>query len=298
MNESGKSFGGWLANRRASRVGLIAGFLPLGLLGILSAAIVVTVAELKGWREAAIDCLIALAMLALLMMLLGGDWAQLAATGASAWVAAIALGVLTGAYASLTLSLQAILVFAMFGVIGFALIVGDPIVFWQKFLGGVIADLEQFGIEFAEPDALLALAPMMTGIVAASGISSSILALLLGSWWASRATGPDFKSMFLQIRLGYVIGIITLLASLAALLGLGFVAANLLMVLGVGFVFQGLSIVHWHAAARGWPGIYLIPVYLPFFMGGGFVVATLFLLAAIGFVDNWFGLRRTGADVV
>ena len=298
MSDTRTSFGGWLAKRRASRVGLIAGFLPLGLLGILSAAIVVTVAELKGWREAAIDCLVALAVLALLMLVLGGDWAKLAATGASAWIAAIGLGSLTGAYASLAISLQAILVVAIVGVIGFALIVNDPIGFWQEFLTGLIADLEQLGVEFAEPDALLALAPTMTGIIAASGIASSILALLLGSWWASRAGGADFKSMFLHIRLGYVIGVITLLASLAALFGLGYSAANLLMVLGVGFVFQGLSIVHWHAATRGWPGIYLIPVYLPFFMGGSFVVVTLFLLAAVGFVDNWFGLRRTGADVV
>jgi len=49
---------------------------------------------------------------------------------------------------------------------------------------------------------------------------------------------------------------------------------------------------------RGWPGMYLIPIYLPFFMGGSFVVAMLFQLAGIGLIDNWFGLRRTGADVM
>ena len=293
-----KSFGSWLANRRAARVGLIAGLLPLGLLGIFSAAIVVSVAELKGWREAAIDCLIALGALVLLMILLGGEWRQLAVSGASAWIAAIALGVLTGTYASLALSLQAILVVAIFGVVGFAVIVSEPVVFWQKFLTGMIAQLEGLGVVFAEPDALLQLAPIMSGVIAASAITSSILALLLGSWWASRAGGPDFRTMFLRIRLGYVIGGVALLASLGALLGFGSVSGNLLLVLGVGFVFQGLAIVHWHAAARGWPGMYLIPIYLPFFMGGSFVVAMLFLLAAIGFVDNWFGLRRIGTDVV
>jgi hypothetical protein len=293
-----KSFASWLVNRRASRVGLIAGLLPLGLLGILSAAIVVSVAELKGWRQAAVDCLIALGVLVLLIFLLGGDWRQLAASGATAWIVAIALGALTGAYASLALSLQAIVVIAIFGVVGFAVMVSEPVIFWQKFLTEMIAELEKLGVEFAEPEALLQLAPMMSGVIAASAITSSILALLLGSWWASRAGGPDFKTMFMNIRLGYVIGGIALLASLGALLGLGPVAANLLLVLGVGFVFQGFAIVHWHAAARGWPGMYLIPVYLPFFMGGSFFLAMLFLLAAIGFVDNWFGLRRMGTDVV
>jgi hypothetical protein len=293
-----KGFVGWLIHRRASRVGLIAGLLPLGLLGIFSAAIVVSVAELKGWREAAIDCLIALGVLVLLMVLLGGEWSQLAASGATAWIMAIALGVLTGTYASLALSLQALLIIAIFGVVGFAILVSDPVIFWQKFLTEMIAQLEELGVEFTDPEALLALAPMMSGVIAASGITSTILALLLGSWWASRAGGPDFKTMFLNIRLGYVIGGIALLASLGALLGLGSVAGNLLLALGIGFIFQGLSIVHWHAAARGWPGIYLIPVYLPFFVGGSFVAAMLFLLAAIGFVDNWFGLRRMGTDVV
>lgn len=293
-----KSFGSWLANRRAARVGLIAGLLPLGLLGILSAAIVVSVTELKGWREAALDCVIALSVLVLLMALLGGDWRQLAASGAVAWIAALALGALTGAYASLALALQAILVVAIIGVAGFAVVVSEPVVFWQKFLTGMIAQFKEVGVEFAEPDALLQLAPVMSGVIAASGITSTILALLLGSWWASRAGGPDFKRMFLQIRLGYVIGGVALLASLGALLGAGSVAGNLLLALGVGFVFQGLSIIHWHASSRGWPGMYLIPVYLPFVMGGSFIVAMLFLLAGIGFVDNWFGLRRVGKDVV
>ena len=293
-----KSFGSWLAGRRAFRVGLIAGLLPLGLLAIFSAAIVVSVAELKGWREAAVDCLIALGVLVLLMVALGGEWTQLVVSGATAWIAAIALGALTGAYASLALSVQAILVIAIFGVVGFAVMVSEPVVFWQNFLNEMIAQLEELGVEFADPEALLQLAPIMSGVIAASAITSSILALLLGSWWASRAGGPDFKSMFLNIRLGYVIGGTAFLASLGALLNLGSVAGNLLLVLGVGFVFQGLAIIHWHAATRGWRGRYLIPIYLPFFMGGSFAVAMLFLLAAIGFVDNWFGLRRTGTDVV
>ena len=121
MNGMRKSFGGWLVNRRASRVGLIAGFLSLGLLGIISAAIVVLIAELKGWREAAVDCLMAFGVLMLFMAVLGVEWAPLAVTGVTAWVAAIALGAMTAAYASLALSLQAILVISIFGIVGFAL---------------------------------------------------------------------------------------------------------------------------------------------------------------------------------
>jgi hypothetical protein len=36
---------------------------------------------------------------------------------------------------------------------------------------------------------------------------------------------------------------------------------------------------------------------MPFLMGPSLAVLALFVLAAVGFVDNWYGLRRTTADV-
>ncbi len=285
-------FGIWLAERRVSRVALIVALLPLGLMGIFSAAIVVCVAQLKGWREAAADCLIALGILLVLMVLMGAGAAQVAASATSTWFIALALGALTGTYASLTLPLQAIVVFAIVGLLIFALVVADTTAFWQDFLIELTDQLADFGVELAEPEALYSLAPAMSGMAAASAIASSIAALLLGSWWASGAGRMTFKDMFLQIRLGYVIGGLAALSGIATIFNLGPLAANLLLVLSVGFVFQGFAVAHWQVANRGWPWTFLLVVYLPFVMGVQLAVAVLFVLAAVGFIDNWYGLRR------
>jgi hypothetical protein len=290
-------FGTWLAERRVPRVALIAALLPLGLFGIFSAAIVVCVAQIKGWREAAADCSIALGILLFLTALVGVGAVQLTASAASTWFVALGLGGLTGTYGSLTLPLQAIIVLAVAGLLVFVLTVADTTAFWTDFLNDLTQQMVNFGVEFTEPDALFSLAPIMSGMAAASAIASSIAALLLGSWWASGAGSASFREMFLQLRLGYVIGGLAALAGVATLFSFGPLAANLLLILSVGFVFQGLAVVHWQVARRGWPWTVLLVAYLPFAMGAQLAVSALFVLAAVGFVDNWYGLRRTTADV-
>lgn len=287
-------FGRWLLDHRGVRIGLIAGLLPLPLTGVLSAAIVVAVSIAKGWRAAAVDCVIAMLVLGAVTALAGGIWSQLAASGLSTWIAAIGFGVLTRAYGSLTLTLQALIVVVLIGMMGFVLAAADPILFWEEALTDFAAQMTELGVQFSEPDALLALAPMMSGLIAASAVTSCMLALIIGAWWASGSGGPGFREMFVNIRLGYILGGIAVVAGIAATLLPGHLAGNALLVLGVGFVFQGLAVVHWLVSARGLPWMVLIPVYLPFFMGASITVMALFLLAAVGFTDNWYGLRRAG----
>ena len=291
------SFGGWLSNRRIPRIALIAALLPLGLVGILSAAVTVTVAVIKGWREAAVDCLIALCILSVLLVAVGSGSFQFIVSAAATWIIAVSLGGLTGIFVSLTLSLQIAIVLAVLGLFVFAIMVSDTAAYWEGFLTDFLVQMADFGVRVADTEALMSLAPVMSGMVAASVLTSSIVALLLGSWWASNAGGPGFKAMFLQIRLGYFIGALAAVSGLAAVFGVSPLAANLLLVLGIGFVFQGLAVMHWQVAKRGWPWAFLLLVYLPFCMGALFAVMALFLLATVGFVDNWYGLRRTNAQV-
>jgi hypothetical protein len=290
-------FGTWLANRRIPRIALIAGLLPLGLLAILSAAIVVCVAELKGWREAATDCVIALLILLVLSAGLGAGWSQVLVSAVSTWGMALGLGSLTGAYGSLTFSLQAVAILAVAGLLIFALTVADPIAFWEDFLVELVGQMGKFGVEVTEPDLLLSIAPAMSGIAAAGVLMTSVVALLLGSWWAYGGLGTKYRDMFLQVRLGYVIGTMAALSGIGAVFGLNPLAGNVLLVLGVAFVFQGLTVAHWQVANRGWPWAFLLVVYLPLVMGSSLALAALFVLAAVGFVDNWYDLRKTSAEV-
>jgi hypothetical protein len=138
----------------------------------------------------------------------------------------------------------------------------------------------------------------MTGLVAASAVSSSLLALVIGAWWAGDAGGPGLGEMFVRLRLGRVVGLATAVLGLLAAVGIDGLPGSLLLVLGTGFAVQGLAVAHWHARARGWPRVLLVLLYLPLLLGPSVAAVAWFFLASLGFVDNWYSLRRRDEDVI
>ncbi len=288
----------WLAERRTLRILFAATLFPLGLLSIVSAAAIVMTTVLRGWRIAIEDSLAALLLLLGLVALVGGSVPALLVSAALGWGTAIVLGGLVGRYGSITLPVQVVVLVAATGVLGFAVLVDDPYRFWLPVMGQLVTQLNQLGLDLAGPEALRPLAPMLAGIVAASLVMSSILALLLGTWWASAAGGPGFAWMFLQLRLGVVLGAAAAVAGLAAGLGLGWAAYGLVLVFGTAFALQGLAVLHWQARARDWGWPVLLAVYLPLLFGPLVISMAWLLWAMVGFVDNAFGLRRNGADVI
>jgi len=284
------AFGSWVVERRLARVVLVAGLLPF--FGVISAAIVVCVAIVKGWRESLVDCLIALIIVLGLAFMAEEGARQILFSCISTWGIALLIGGLTGIFGSLTLAIQVLVLLCCVAIIGFGVVVSDPVEFWTPILQVIAEQMQQFGVELADPGALMNMAPIMSGLFVSGTIASSIVALLLGCWWAGGARGVAFQELFAGLRLGYIIGGIAAVAGAGSLLGVQPLAGNLLLVAGVGFVFQGLAVVHWHVARRGLPWVILIPVYLPLFMGASMLVMALFLFSAVGFIDNWYGLRR------
>ena len=284
------AFGSWLVERRLVRVALIAALLPF--FGVISAAIVVCVAIVKGWRESLADCLLALIVVLGLTALTGEGLPQVLFSCVSTWGIALLMGGLTGVYGVLSLAIQVLVVLCSIGIIGFAAVVDDPLGFWEPILLIIVEQMQALQIELTDPNAIMALAPIMSGLFVAGTIASSIVALLLGCWWAGGARGVTFRELFLGLRLGYVIGGIAAVAGVGSLLGVQPLAGNLLLVAGIGFLFQGLAVVHWHVVRRKLPWVVWIPVYLPLFMGPSILIMALFVFAAVGFIDNWYGLRR------
>ncbi len=284
------AFGAWLVERRLVRIALIAVLLPL--FGVISAAVVVCVTVVKGWRESLADCLVALVLVVGLTVMAGEGLPQILFSSVSTWGIAVLLGGLTGIYGVLTLAVQVFVLLCCIAIIGFAVLVDDPLGFWQPILSLIVEQMQLLQVEFTDPNAIMALAPIMSGLFVAGMVASSIVALLLGCWWAGGAKGVSFRELFIGLRFGYVIGGIAAVAGVGSLLGFQPLAGNLLLVAGIGFLFQGLAVVHWHVVRRGLPGVVLIPVYLPLFMGPSILILALFLFAAIGFIDNWYGLRR------
>ncbi len=284
------AFGFWLVDRRLVRIALIAVLLPL--FGVISAAVVVCVTVVKGWRESLADCLVALVLVVGLTVMAGEGLPQILFSSVSTWGIAVLLGGLTGIYGVLTLAVQVFVLLCCIAIIGFAVLVDDPLGFWQPILSLIVEQMQLLQVEFTDPNAIMALAPIMSGLFVAGMVASSIVALLLGCWWAGGAKGVSFRELFIGLRFGYVIGGIAAVAGIGSLLGFQPLAGNLLLVAGIGFLFQGLAVVHWHVVRRSLPGVVLIPVYLPLFMGPSILILALFLYAAIGFIDNWYGLRR------
>jgi hypothetical protein len=246
----------------------------------------------KGWREGLVDCLIALVILVGLTAMSGDGVPQVLFSGISTWGIALLMGGLTGIYGSLTLAIQVIVMLCCIAILGFTVIVDDPAGFWGPILQAIAGQMQGMGIELSATNAIMDLVPIMIGLFAAGTIASSIVALLLGCWWAGGARGTSFRDLFLGMRLGYVIGGVAAVAGIGSLLGFQPLAGNLLLVAGTGFLFQGLAVVHWHAARLRLPWFMLIPVYLPLLMGASLFVMALLLFATVGFIDNWYGLRR------
>jgi len=87
----------WLAAQRVRRVVIIAGLFPLPVLGLIGAATVVLAAYLNGFREALLECGLALVLLLAIAWASGMDVPVLAASAAVSWLVWAALGAIAAA---------------------------------------------------------------------------------------------------------------------------------------------------------------------------------------------------------
>ena len=295
-------FAAWVVAHRLRRVSFITALFLLPVVGFISAALVVLVSSVKGPREASIDCLLALALLSVLLTLAGTGVAVVEITTALVvWCTAIGLGFLVGRYRSLTLAMQAAVLLSVLGLLGFIGWAGDPVVFWRDLLA-LLAEMSRqaagVNIEPLPWETLEQLAPIMAGIMASAALVALVLALLLGTWWASGLQGGSFAAMFRNLRLGYVIGSLATIAGIAAIFGLQPLAGNVLLVLATGFAFQGLAVVYWWSWSKQWPRGWWVALYFPLFLGPAVRISEMALLVTLGFIDNWYRLRPQRADMV
>jgi hypothetical protein len=251
-------------------------------------------AQLKGPQEALTDCSLALLLLCGIAWFAGMNVPLLAVSAAISWLVWVALGAL--GRGSLALAIQAGVLLALAGLVALLLFVDDPVAYWLTTLESVYQDLVQQGM-IAEADIdtadLQAQAEIMSGLVLAGTMMGTILALLLGSSWASAVSNGNYAAQFRELRLGYAIGGLAAVMGLAELFGLG--TSGALMIFGAAFMFQGMAVVAWWANQLGWPkgwwiGLCILPLLII-----QLLITGLMLFATIGFIDNWYGLRRKQA---
>lgn len=287
----------WLMERRAARVALLALLFPLPLALVISAAIAVLITNVKGWRPALADCGLALLLLLVLATMAGTGWLELGVGAALTWLLAIFLGLLRSQL-SLTLAVQAAVLLGVAAAVGFTLWIQDPQAYWERVLTDLTQRAASAGLAVGPADLVPGAAQVMTGMMSASAVTSSVVALFLGSAWSGTIDGREFGSEFRALRMGRVLSLATAGAALLLLTGQRGTADDLLLVFASGFVLQGLSVMHWHGTERQWPRLWSLALYLPMALLPAVAVLELLGLAIVGLVDNLYDLRRNGREVV
>jgi len=194
--------------------------------------------------------------------------------------------------ASATLAAAGLGILALMLVYGMA---GDPAPWWLERLQSFEAELDATGLfpQGVQSRELLAdLSRLLTGVVLASLVLSTLCSVLLGRWWQALLVNPGgLRSEFVGLRLGQGAGLLTLVLMLAAQFTQGVasdMAAQSAMVLLVPYLLVGLAVVHGVVMQTGRGSGWLIAVYIML----AILPQAALILAGIGLMDTWIDFRR------
>lgn len=260
----------WISSAMIALVLLSAG--PAGAVRVALPALVVAAAA--GW-------------------LLTGAPYPVALMGLASWLPVVLVAGMLRATARIELALLTAVLLGWLIVLGLHAAVADPVAAWQEWLGmmvgpdGLSGELDLDSERVAT--LIERLAPLMTGLLAASTVTSSVTATFLGRWWQAALYNPGgFRREFHGLRLGRIAAGVTLgLMALATLTGSVFVF-GLAAVAGTAYLVQGLAVVHGLVAVRGMHSGWLIGMYV---LGVVMFVQMALALIVLGLVDAWLDLR-------
>lgn len=168
-----------------------------------------------------------------------------------------------------------------------------PVQWWHELLQRLLSPQQveaELGIPAERIGVLIdRLAPLMTGVLAASGVVGAVSSVLLARWWQAGLYHPGaFGEEFRALRLGRVAaGILTVLCASALALpaaildGLAFVALSV-------YVFQGLAVAHGVAKYRGVGSVWLAGLYIIALLA---LPQMVLALALLGVLDAWADFR-------
>jgi uncharacterized protein YybS (DUF2232 family) len=130
----------------------------------------------------------------------------------------------------------------------------------------------------------------MTGIIAVSVLTSTMLALLLARSWQAQLFNPGgFGQEFQTLSLGNGSAIAALLLFVLAFLLKQSGLQELLILFLVPFFFQGLAVMHALNRKFGWHAAVLIVMYVIMVVAPPQMMA---MLTATGLIDSFADFRR------
>lgn len=283
----------WLVARPHNAVLALAATLLLPLLQLLSGVILVALVLRQGARTAVVEAIVAGGLLSIVSLVVNAPVAEVIAAVLTIWLPMLLLAVLMQTTRSLTMTMQVSVIVAVLIVIGFHVVVSDPLEFWRT----VLAAMAQLWTELGMPEQAeilmseqASLAGQMTMLVVFSTWSLYAMVFLFGYMLYAQSSGEiRLFGRFRDLNFGRVIAVAMALVSVLALATGVLSIQNVAFLLFAIFWLQGLAVVHWLHAEGYVPVFGLIAVYalMPILH-----VMLLMALAVVGYTDVWFRYRR------
>lgn len=282
-----QAFAAWLVARPQNAIVGLAVTLLLPAPQLTSGVIMVLLVLGQGTRQAVTEALVAGAAVLTASLLFGTPVASVVTLIAGTWVPVLLLAVLLVSTRSLTLTVQVSVIIAVAVMIGFYIVVTDPIAFWQPYLELMAEISRQSGLELNHE---LLTAEVMTVSATLAFWMLYIAGLLLGyGLYKKLPAQTSHYGWFRDLNYGRVIAFTMALVSLLAVVVDVTWLQNVAFVLFVAFWIQGLALLHFMRAQELIPSGAVIAVYVlvPLLQ-----VLMITALAVVGYMDAWFGFRR------
>jgi hypothetical protein len=282
-----QAFAAWLVARPQNAILGLAVTLLLPAPQLTSGVILVLLVLAQGTRQAVIEALVAGAAVLTTSLLFGTSMAAAMTLIAGTWVPVLLLAVVLVSTRSLTLTMQASVIVAVSMMIGFYIVVPDPVAYWQPYLELMAEIARQSGLELNEE---LLNAEVMTVSATLAFWMLYIVGLLLGyGLYRKLPAETSHYGWFRDLNFGRVIAFTMALVSLLAFVVEATWLQNVAFVMFVAFWIQGLALLHFMRAESMIPPGAVVAVYVlvPLLQ-----VVMITALAVVGYMDAWFGFRR------
>jgi len=194
---------------------------------------------------------------------------------------------------SLGQTLSVIAIMAALLILLANIVLGDAAAWWRSVLETVMAPmLNEADLSAGEAsDMLEGMARMMTGLVAAVLLYSTMINLSLARWFQGMLYNPggfqqEFHALFLEKRVAIVAALIGAGGMIFA--GQGGISQDLMILVVALFSIHGLALVHGVIGITGMGRGWLFALYV------GLVIVPphiAMMLAMVGYIDSWADIR-------
>lgn len=287
----------WLIAKPQNSILALGATTLLPPLQIVSGIILAMLAIATGVRNAVLMMVLAGGVLVLIAAILGSDVISVMVLLVSGWMPVLLLVTVFQVTRSAQLTLQLSVLTAAVAVLGFGLVIGDSVAYWQPMIEAAERIYQEQGV--ASPFAALGeeadaarrqAASFMTAMLVVAVWLAAVLEFMLGGGLYNQLPGdrPKF-ARFRDINLGQVLA--TLFVGLLAVAFLTGIETlyQVGIVVFAAFLIQGLAVAHWlhlEGHSPGWTVVllYVLLIALPQYV--------LMAVAVVGLMDAWIGIRR------